>query len=145
MDVATLLPHLADVRIEQVEVLADELVVHAVTQTAVAACPGCHQPSHRVHGSYTRQITDVPLGRRRVPIHLQVRRFRCHDPTCNRRTFAEQTPALVTPYARRSVPLQALLGDLALTLGGRPTARFAERHAIAISHMTPLRLVRALP
>ena len=145
MDVATLLPHLADVRIEQVEVLADELVVHAVTQTAGAACPSCHTPSHRVHGSYTRKITDVPVGRRRVAIHLQVRRFRCHDPTCSRRTFAEQTPALVAPYARRSVPLQALLGDLALTLGGRPTARFAERHAIAISHMTPLRLVRALP
>ena len=145
MDMATLFPHLAEVRIEQVEVCTDEVLVQAVTQTAAAACPNCHTLSQRVHGSYTRRIADLPLGRRRVTIILQVRRFRCHDPTCGRRTFAEQTPALVAPYARRSVPLQALLGDLALTLGGRPPARFAERRTIAISRIAPLRLLRTLP
>jgi transposase len=145
MDMATLLPHLAEVRIEQIEVLADEVVVHAVTRTSVSACPRCQMPSYRLHGSYARHFSDVPIGRRRVSIWLAVRRFRCQDPTCRQQTFAEQTPALVARYARRSVPLQALLGDLALTLGGRPSARFAGRHAIAVSHIAPLRLVRALP
>ena len=38
MDLAVLLPHLADVRVEQVDVLLDnELVVYATTQTAAAS------------------------------------------------------------------------------------------------------------
>jgi transposase len=37
------------------------------------------------------------------------------------------------------------LQDVGLTIGGRPGARFAERHTIAVSRMTLLRLVRSLP
>ncbi|HLH24863.1 MAG TPA: transposase family protein [Chloroflexota bacterium] len=145
MEITALLPHLADVVVRLVQVLANEVVVDAVTQTAVAACPDCRTPSRRLHGSYTRQLADMPLGRRRVTIYLQVRRFRCQELTCRRRTFAEQAPRLAAPYAHRSAPLQALLTDLALTLGGRPSARFAARWTVVISRMTSLRLVRALP
>jgi hypothetical protein len=50
------------------------------------------------------RVTDQPLAGRPLPRHLQVRRFVCRAPTCPRRTVAEQPPALVARYARRSTP-----------------------------------------
>jgi transposase len=112
---------------------------------AAARCPSCGRRSGRVHSRYTRPLADEPLGGRRVELHLQVRRFRCGAGACPRRTFAEQVPALAARRARRTVPLRRFLQDVGLTIGGRPGARFAERRAIAVSRMTLLRLVRALP
>jgi transposase len=98
-----------------------------------------------VHSRYVRRIADQPIGGRRVTVRLHVRRFRCGSPRCPRRTFAEQLPGLAARYARRSVPVQALLDDIGLTLGGRPGARFAARRGVRISRTTLLRLVRRLP
>jgi transposase len=80
-----------------------------------------------------------------VEIHLRIRRFRCDTRNCPRRTFAEQVPQLAARRGRRTAPLLRFLQDVGLTIGGRPGARFAERRAIAVSRMTLIRLVRALP
>jgi transposase len=98
-----------------------------------------------VHSRYTRRVADAPIGGSPVEIHLEIRRFRCRTPTCQRRTFAEQVPQLVARRTRRTVPLLRLLQDIGLTIGGRPGARFAERRLIEVSRMTLIRLVRALP
>jgi transposase len=145
MELATLLPHFAGVRITRAEVLPDEVIVEARVRAAGAPCPACRQRSRRVHSRYTRKIADRPIGERRVTVHLQVRRFRCCAAHCPRRTFAEQPRQLVARYARRSVPLEGCLRDIGLTLGGRPGARFAHRNGVATSRMTLLRRVRALP
>src|SRR4051812_35515694 len=135
MDLAALLPHLAEIRIERVDIRISELIVHATTRAVAASCPSCTRSSHRLHGSYLRRVADIPLGQRRVTIHLRVQRFRCQNPACPQQTFAAQPSMLVVPHARRSLALQALLRDLGLTLGGRPSARFADRRAIATSRM----------
>lgn len=145
MGVAALLPHLTGLRLARVEMLPDEVVVDVVPRALGARCPACRRRSHHFHSRYTRRIADQPIGPRRVTIQLQVRRFRCRQPTCRRTTFAEQIPTLAKRYARRSVPLQHLLEDIGLTIGGRPGARFAARRTIQTSRMTLLRLVRALP
>lgn len=141
----SLLPHLAGLRVLHATLSAATLELDLESLTATARCPSCHRRSRYVHSRYLRHITDQPIGGRRVILHLHVRRFRCRTAACPRRTFAEQVPRLAARYARRSVPLQAFLTDLGLTLGGRPGARFAARRIGAISRMTLLRLVRALP
>jgi len=140
----SLLPHLAGLRILHVT-LSDTALEFNVEPTTTARCPSCHRRSHHVHSRYTRHITDQPIGGRPVLFHLHVRRFRCRTATCPRRTFAEQVPRFAARYARRSVPLQAFLADLGLTVGGRPGMRFAKRYIGGASRMTLLRLVRALP
>jgi transposase len=145
MRLPTLLPHLAGLRLARADDFPDELLLELVPDATTARCPVCRRRSRHRHSRYTRKIADHPLGDRRVTIHLQVRRFRCRVPSCPQQTFAEQQPRLVARYARRSVPLQALLQDIGLTLGGRPGARFAARRAIAVGRTTLLRLVRALP
>src|SRR5918998_495105 len=137
MGLATILPHFAGLRVTRIELCPDELILEVVPRTRSARCPACGRRSRRVHGYYTRKIADQPIGDRRVTIHLRVRRLRCRRAACPRRTFAQPTPALVARYARRSVPLTALLRDVGLALGGRPGARFAHRRALATRPTTP--------
>jgi len=141
----SLLPHLASLRVRHVTLSTSILELDLEPLAATARCPSCHRRSRHVHSRYVRHITDQPIGGRRVLFHLHVRRVRCRTATCSRRTFAEQVPRLAARYARRSVPLQAFLADLGLTLGGRPGMRFARRRIGTASRMTLLRLVRALP
>lgn len=78
-------------------------------------------------------------------IVLRVRRLFCDAGDCPKRTFAEQVPGLTVRYGRRSPVLTRVLQAVGLALGGRAGARMLERLAAAVSRMTLLRLVRALP
>jgi DNA-binding NarL/FixJ family response regulator len=69
----------------------------------------------------------------------------CRNEQCDRRTFAEQVPALTRRHARRTDALTAQLTEVALFLGGRPGARLFQRMTIDTCKDTLLRLIRALP
>ncbi len=97
MELATLLPHFADVRVTHTEFLPDEVIVEARVRAAGAPCPDCRRRSRRVHSRYTRKIADRSIGERRVTVHLQVRRFHCRAAHCPRRTFAEALSTKVGP------------------------------------------------
>jgi transposase len=140
-----LFPHLAGLQVERVLVTVEAVHVQVRRTARTGSCPTCGRRSRRVHSHYTRRIADEPIGGRPVEIHLQVRRFRCYTQNCPRRTFAEQVPQLAGRRGRRTVPLLRFLRDVGLTIGGRPGARFADRNTIAVSRMTLVRLVRALP
>jgi transposase len=138
-------PHLVDVRIERVFRAGRSVRIQARTRTSQAACPVCGVVSGRVHSRYERRLSDSPVGGQETMIHLQVRRFFCHDQDCDRKTFAEQVPGLTVRYGRRSVGLGERLRAVALALGGRAGARLADRLAAAVSRMTLIRMIRALP
>jgi transposase len=78
-----------------------------------------------VHGSYVRQVRDLPLGGRPVLIHLAMRRFACPNPGCAKVTFAGQADGLTARYQRWSVPLAGLLSQIALEPAGRAGTRLA--------------------
>jgi len=145
MRLTALLPHLIGMRMLHVALCSDELSLDVEATAGSARCPACHQRSRSVHSRYVRHVADAPIGGRRVTIQLHVRRFRCRASACSRRTFAEQAPPLVARYARRSAPLHDALGDIGLTIGGRPGERFARRRVVPTSRTTLLRLVRRLP
>lgn len=98
-----------------------------------------------MHSRYRRYVSDCAIGGAETLICLRVRRFFCENSVCARRTFAEQVPGLSTPYSRRTPLLRGMLERIALALGGRPGERLTQRLAVAVSRMTLLRLVRALP
>jgi len=133
------------VAIERIEQTGAGVRIWATPRAHQATCPACDRPSAKVHSRYVRHLADAAIAGQPATIHLQVRRFFCHDPTCSTRTFAEQLAGLTTPYARRSPLAQRLLEQVALALAGRAGARLAGALGLAASRSTLLRLLRALP
>ncbi|MFJ7103936.1 ISL3 family transposase [Streptomyces albogriseolus] len=76
---------------------------------------------------------------------MRVRRFRCRNTTCPRRTFVEQIPGLTRKYGQRTERLRSTLTAVGLALVGRVGARLAAVLSMPISRSTVLRLVEALP
>jgi transposase len=130
---------------ERVFVAGRSVRVRARTCGPAAACPGCGAVSRRVHSRYERRLLDTAAGGQEVLICLIVRRFLCKAPACPKVTFAEQVRGLASRYARRTSGLTGVLQAVALALGGRAGARLSGRLAAAVSKMTLLRLIRALP
>lgn len=133
----------AELNVEEVHHRPDVIIVNAHGQSRGCRCPGCGTASHRVHSRYSRTITDLPCAGRRIKLHLTVRRFVCNVVHCRRKIFAERFgDGVIRPMARRTSRLETLVHHLALALGGRPAARFADRLGLPVSNDTLLRTVR---
>lgn len=140
-----LFPHLASVSIAQVEDRGALVRITASSAQASAHCPSCGCGSSAVHSGYARSIADAAVGGRRLVIELTVRRYFCRDPTCPKKTFAEQVPGLTYKYGRDTLALRQVHEALGLALGGRAGARLAERLAVPLSRDALIRRIRALP
>jgi len=84
---------------------------------------------------------DLPADGRTVNIQLVVRRFRCKNPSCRRRVFAERFPRLVRTHARRTERLESLLTRIGVFLGGEAGARLSQDLRVPVSPDTMLRLL----
>ena len=74
-------------------------------------------------------------------LRVQARRFRCLNPACPRRTFAEGLTGAAGSSTHRTERLSELQCYLGLAAGGEAGARLAERLAMPTSADTLLRLV----
>jgi transposase len=134
-----------DLAVVQVRPEPHHLVIIAAPRPSPAVCPGCRTPSRHPHGWYERTLSDLPWQGRPVSLRVRLRRLRCLNPACSRRTFSQSLPAVARPHARRSERLRDVQRHLGLALGGEPAARLAQRLAMPASPDTLLRLVRAGP
>jgi transposase len=110
--------------------------------TASASCPDCRITSGRVHGHYWRSLGDLPSFGRPVVLLVHVRRFRCINKRCPRRTFSEGLSGIARPRARHTERLRSLHQDLGLALGGNRGARIAAQIAAPVSGATLLHRIR---
>jgi transposase len=78
-----------------------------------------------------------------VVLHVLARRFRCRDPACPRRTFAERLSDVAAVAARRTDRLGTLQRHLGLAMGGEAAARLTCRLAMSTSPDTLLRMIGA--
>ena len=79
---------------------------------------------------------------RPVRICLLVRRFRCHNPSCKRKIFAERLLE-IAPRARETKRLAELLGIVGYEMGGNPGARLLKQLGMPGSPDTVLRRLKA--
>ncbi|NQE91217.1 transposase family protein [Nocardia terpenica] len=142
---AELFPHLAQLRIIDVQAAGPVVRIDPSTLGGAAACPECRWLSRRVHSRYERRLSDTAIAGREVLIRLRARKLFCDNSDCGRRIFAEPNPALAARHARRTTMLQRLLCAVALALGGRAGARMTRHLTVTVSRMTLLRQIRALP
>ena len=89
------------------------------------------------------RLLDLPSHGRVVQMCIVVRRFRCVEPSCGRRIFAEPLgDAVAGRSARRTSRLETIVHHLGVALGGRPAAALARRLMLPVSKDTLLRVVR---
>src|SRR5581483_2832490 len=122
-----LLPDSQALVFESSEIHSGSSTLHLRLAQSEDLCPDCQQPSAHVHSQCPRTIADLPCGEYWARWRLSVRRFYCDVQTCKRRTFAEQVPALVTRYARRTNRLKAAHTDVAFSLACEPGSGLAAK------------------
>lgn len=120
------------------------IVIRAATEHRAGNCPCCGNESKQIHGYYRREIDDLAISGFFVRIRLRVRRFRCNNEQCKRKTFSLPLSDLAAPYQRKSDRLESVLYRVGQALGGRAGARLAKLLSINTSRDTILRIVRAL-
>jgi transposase len=129
--------------INDVQIGPDRILITARCRACVGTCPNCGCRSERVHSRYERRLLDLPSHGRAVQVCIAVRRFRCAEPSCLRRIFAEPLgDAVAGRSARRTTRLEAIVHHLGIALGGRPAAALARRLMLPVSKDTLLRVVR---
>lgn len=140
--VTALLPASAAMRLADLTVADEQLLLHLTATAATAACPLCATSSATIHSRYQRHLTDVLWGTLQIRLQLTVRKFVCRNPECVRRIFTERLPNLVASYARKTTRLVTALRQIGLALGGQAGARLATRLRYQTSPTMLRRLVR---
>ena len=109
-----------------------------------AKCPYCNRRSSRVHSTYERTLSDIPLHGLKVILKVEVSRYRCVNPKCLHKTFVGQCAGLTEWYQRRTPDqrkvLENTLGLVAATVGARQCASLG----MPISPSTALRIIRGI-
>lgn len=135
-----ILPDADYLHLEDIVIDGQEVTITTSSCQKKICCPTCGATATREHSWYTRRPGDLPCAGRQVRLQLQVRRFFCDNPACQRRTFAERLPGVVRRFARRTTRLAETQRQIGLALGGEAGARSATQQAMPVSADTLLRL-----
>lgn len=130
--------------IDQVQIREEVLRIEAHSRARFAYCPGCGQSSSSVHSYYTRSPRDLPCSEYRVRLALRVRRFRCFNEGCPRKTFAERLEA-VPPHGQRTIRLTTVLRAVVFEVAAETGTRLTRSLKMPISADTLLRVARQTP
>ncbi|AWN53553.1 ISL3 family transposase [Methylobacterium sp. 17Sr1-1] len=128
-----------------VEQHEDHLVIPLRLDAASGRCPECGRASRSVHSRDQRHPADLALSASRATLRIEVRRFDCLNPDCQRRTFAETPLTLLAPRARRTRRLGEAPARVGLACGCAGGARLLAHLHMPASRGTVLRLVTRLP
>lgn len=121
---------------------ADRLIIEATSTATVATCPNCQQVSTHSHGWYPRCPQDLPCIGAGVYLELIVRRFRCLNSECPKKTFAERFPDWLPTYARRTTRLTEVLREVSFEMSAESGRRILRWFKIGVSGDTLIRIAK---
>ena len=145
MEQTPLLPLPEGMRISQIQITENGLVIAVVATHPTSCCPLCSASSSSLHSHYRRVLRDAPCAGRRVQLCLTVRKFYCRNPYCERKVFAERLPAFVEPWARMTIRHCQQITSIGLATSGKGGARLAALLGIQTTRQTILSRIMALP
>jgi transposase len=131
--------------VSQVNEYDELLVIYAQSIAMEAICPDCAQVSGRIHSYYTRSPRDLPCNGRRIRLVLGVRRFRCLNTRCARKTFAERIAQIVPVHGQRTTRLTSVLRAVIREVASETGSRLTQHLQMPMSADTLLRVIRHQP
>jgi transposase len=135
------LPAKARLRLQSIEFQDDGVIVRATPESSSACCPICQQLSTVIHSRYWRVLRDLPFQGRAVKLHVEVRRFRCRDRNCIRKTFLEPLATVTVKHGQQTSRFSETVRIVGYALDGEAGCRLATRLGIPISPDTVLRRI----
>lgn len=145
MEETSLLALPEGMKIEQIQITENGLVIEVAATTPPSCCSLCREPSSSIHCHYQRTLRDVPCAGRWVQLLLTVRKFTCRNPYCERKVFAERLPDFVEPWARTTIRFCQQITSIGLSTCGKGGAKLAARLGIQTTRQTILRRIMDLP
>lgn len=118
--------------------------VKVSSKLSYAKCPVCGRRSHSIHSHYERHLLTLPMYDRAMHITFVARRFRCRNPDCECKRFAEQPSDLVSRYCRRTTNLNQQLTKMSVQMSAMRCEAISRLIKAPISASTSLRLVRSI-
>jgi len=120
---------------ERITHVFDETCILLSRSGATALCPACGRMSRTVRSRYCRQVADLPLSGRRVQLLVRARKFTCDAGLCGRQIFPKRFGECCLA-APDEPGVSSISSTIALALGGRPAAHFAQRLMLPVSNDT---------
>ena len=128
--------------VHRIAVDGERIVLRLIPVRIWVSCPLCGVPSRRVHSRYRRRALDLPWSSWPVQLIIQVRRFFCDIPECDRRIFLEPFPKALGRHARHTQRTRDLLSELSHCSSAQLAARVAWVLGFVTSPDSLLRLQR---
>lgn len=113
--------------------------VYATSSSEEGICPYCGYKSKKVHSRYVRTLRDLSILGHRVVIDLEVRKFFCHNPQCDKNTFAEQPGTEVFRYRRRTCRCELAVARHSICGSSNSASRLMSQLGVPVSSSTVLR------
>lgn len=135
-------PELPGLEIDNMLVCENDIIMDAHGAATEGRCPNCMVASCSVHSRYMRCPQDLPCSGKAVRLRITLKRFRCNNKECPRKTFVEPLPELLAYRSQRTMRCGKIQYLLALGLGGECGSRTLKQLGMAISGDTLLRMIR---
>ena len=145
IDLCQLLLGTEQLIVKRILVEQEKISLFIESATCRANCPKCQAESCEVHSSYIRYPIDLAWADRAVILRMKVKRFFCRNRDCSKRTFAEQFPGVVLPYARKTNRVTEKQQRISVNNCARTAEKLLYYDQIGMSDSTVNRIVRGLP
>ncbi len=132
-------------RIDQLQITEEGLIIAVAATHPTSGCPLCSEVSLSIHSHYRRILRDVPCAGRRVQLVLTMRKFYCRNRLCEQKIFTERLSAFVEPWARMTIRYCEQVTSIGLATCGKGGTRLAARLGIQTTRQTILRRIMDLP
>ena len=129
----------AEISIESINQSVSTIDMYVKTNLNYGLCPYCGKISFKVHSKYNRVITDLPILGKKVILHMQTRKFFCHNPMCGKKTFAEQPGNEVFRYRRRTRRCEIMVVQHGLLCSSNKAKKLIRAVGIPLCNTTILR------
>lgn len=123
------------------QVINTEIYLHLRSLDSFGLCPYCGQISCRIHSTYVRTLSDLPILGQRVILLFEARKFFCKNDQCCKKTFAEQPAQEICRYQRRTQRCETVIGNLCARMSACSASLLLQIMQIPTSKSTVLRAV----
>ena len=131
--------------IKQTDFYKTRTLITLSSDKKIGSCPICNNVSSELHSYKERFIQHTPFLGKPLDLKFILRKWRCVNSCCNRKTFTESLSFFVDIKQRASKDLIKMQTDIALISGGKAGKRIMEVIGVRTSNDTLIRRIMKIP